>query len=162
MQIQAQTECRGPLYCGFRQQPARTVAGLRACREAAHHLLPGSVMTLATFAGRGAIKMHGGFYNGAKRHLAEIATVVRACDERAGRRLPVWVTGHSLGGGYANALALHLLAQQNTAELFGAGALLPDFAVPRGSASPGIATGICQPWLSLLGSAWILLELLLS
>ena len=72
-------------------------------------------------AGRGAIKVHGGFYNGAKRHLGEIATVVHACDERAGRRLPVWVTGHSLGGGYANALALHLLAQRNTAELFGAG-----------------------------------------
>lgn len=74
-------------------------------------------------AGRSAIKVHGGFYNGAKRHLAEIATVVRACDEKAGRRLPVWVTGHSLGGGYANALALHLLAQRNTAELFGAGQL---------------------------------------
>ena len=76
----------------------------------------------ACAAGRGAIKVHGGFYNGAKRHLAEIATVVRACDEKAGVRLPVWVTGHSLGGGYANALALHLLAQRNTAELFGAGA----------------------------------------
>ncbi len=75
------------------------------------------------YAGRGAIKVHGGFYNGAKRHLSEIATVVRACDEKAGRRLPVWVTGHSLGGGYANALALHLLAQRNTAELFGAGQL---------------------------------------
>ena len=76
----------------------------------------------ACAAGRGAVKVHGGFYNGAKRHLAEIVTVVRACDEKAGTRLPVWVTGHSLGGGYANALALHLLAQQNTAELFGAGA----------------------------------------
>ena len=107
-------------------------------------------MTPATFAGRGAIKMHGGFYNGAKRHLAEIATVVRACDERAGRRLPVWVTGHSLGGGYANALALHLLAQQNTAELFGAGALLPDFLRCRGAQSVSAFPGICQPWLSRL------------
>lgn len=124
---------QGHLYRGFRQQPTRALAGLRACGEAAHHLMPLLVMASATFAGRGAIKMHGGFYNGAKRHLAEIATVVRACDERAGRRLPVWVTGHSLGGGYANALALHLLAQQNTAELFGAGAppaWLP--AMPRG------------------------------
>ena len=80
-------------------------------------------MLIWHYAGRGAIKVHGGFYNGAKRHLSEIATIVRACDEKAGRRLPVWVTGHSLGGGYANALALHLLAQRNTAELFGAGQL---------------------------------------
>ena len=81
---------------------------------------------ILSYAGRGAVKVHGGFYNGAKRHLAEIAGVVKACDERAGQRLPVWVTGHSLGGGYANALALHLLAQRNTAELFGAGvAALP-------------------------------------
>lgn len=61
--------------------------------------------------------MHRGFYEGAKRHLEEIAGVVHA----ARKRLPVWVTGHSLGGGYANALALHLLANRATAELFGAG-----------------------------------------
>lgn len=42
-------------------------------------------------------------------------------DSDAGKRLPVWVTGHSLGGGYANALALHLLANRATAQLFGAG-----------------------------------------
>ena len=100
---------------------------MRLCEQAVHHLLLGLIMALLLITGRGAIKMHGGFYNGAKRHLAEIAAVVRACDERACRRLPVWVTGHSLGGGYANALALHLLAQQNTAELFGAGTPLPDF-----------------------------------
>ena len=92
--------------------------------------------------------MHGGFYNGAKRHLAEIATVVRACDERAGRRLPVWVTGHSLGGGYANALALHLLAQQNTAELFGAGTLLPGSLRCQDAQMSSALPGNCQPWLS--------------
>ena len=121
MQVEVQAGCRDPFVLAFRRQPTGTLTVVRACAEAAHHLLPGSTVAPAMFAGRGAIKMHGGFYNGAKRHLAEIAAVVRACDERAGRRLPVWVTGHSLGGGYANALALHLLAQQNTAELFGAG-----------------------------------------
>lgn len=50
--------------------------------------------------------------------------VVAARDSASGRRLPVWVTGHSLGGGYANALALHLLANRATAQLFGAGLLL--------------------------------------
>jgi hypothetical protein len=65
--------------------------------------------------------VHRGFYEGAKRHREEIAAVVGARDRAAGRRLPVWVTGHSLGGGYANALALHLLANRATAELFGAG-----------------------------------------
>ena len=94
--------------------------------------------------------MHGGFYNGAKRHLSEIATVVRACDEKAGRRLPVWVTGHSLGGGYANALALHLLAQRNTAELFGAGQLqasrfTADFILCWQSSLQGSMSGTKRP-----------------
>lgn len=68
--------------------------------------------------------MHRGFYEGAKRHLEEIAGVVSERDNAAGARLPVWVTGHSLGGGYANALALHLLANRATAQLFGTGAAL--------------------------------------
>ncbi len=65
--------------------------------------------------------MHRGFYEGARRHLGEIAAVVAAADAAEGTRLRVWVTGHSLGGGYANALALHLLASRATAQLFGAG-----------------------------------------
>jgi predicted alpha/beta-fold hydrolase len=80
------------------------------------------VTALTAFSGRTVVKVHRGFYEGAKRHLEEIAAVVRARDSAAGKRLPVWVTGHSLGGGYANALALHLLANRATAELFGAGA----------------------------------------
>ena len=80
-------------------------------------------------AGRGAVQVHRGFYEGAKRHLEEIAQAVAAADSAAGGRLPVWVTGHSLGGGYANALALHLLAGRATAELFGAGAQLPPYFV---------------------------------
>lgn len=67
------------------------------------------------------VKVHRGFYEGAKRHLDEIAAVVSERDSAASRRLPVWVTGHSLGGGYANALVLHLLANRATAQLFGAG-----------------------------------------
>ena len=69
------------------------------------------------------MQVHRGFYEGAKRHLEEIAQVVASADSAAGGRLPVWVTGHSLGGGYANALALHLLAGRATAGLFGAGGL---------------------------------------
>ena len=34
----------------------------------------------------------------------------------------MWITGHSLGGGYANAVVLHMLANRATAELFAAGA----------------------------------------
>jgi putative lipase involved disintegration of autophagic bodies len=40
--------------------------------------------------------------------------------------LQVWITGHSLGGGYANAVMLHMLANRTCAELFGAGAALMD------------------------------------
>ena len=36
--------------------------------------------------------------------------------------LQVWITGHSLGGGYANAVVLHMLANRACAELFAAGA----------------------------------------
>ncbi len=71
------------------------------------------------------MRVHRGFYEGAKRHLEEIAGVVGGADAEAGGRLPVWVTGHSLGGGYANALALHLLAGRATAQLFGAGGAPP-------------------------------------
>ncbi|BDA46815.1 hypothetical protein COCOBI_09-2680 [Coccomyxa sp. Obi] len=80
--------------------------------------------------GRSAIKVHRGFYEGAKRHLEEIAAVVSERDSEAGKRLPVWVTGHSLGGGYANALALHLLANRATAQLFGAGGGTVTFGAP--------------------------------
>lgn len=78
-------------------------------------------LTSGALTGHSGIKVHRGFYEGAKRHLEEIAAVVSERDSKARRRLPVWVTGHSLGGGYANALALHLLANRATAQLFGAG-----------------------------------------
>ncbi len=47
------------------------------------------------------MRVHRGFYVGAVRHLDEIVATVRARDAAAGRRLPVWVAGHSLGGGCA-------------------------------------------------------------
>lgn len=43
--------------------------------------------------------------------------------------LQVWLTGHSLGGGYANAVVLHMLANRSCAELFAAGAL--SLTLPR-------------------------------
>ena len=50
-------------------------------------------------AGRRPLHVHRGFHAGAVRHLDEIVAAVRARDAAAGRRLPVWVAGHSLGGG---------------------------------------------------------------
>ena len=47
------------------------------------------------------MRVHRGFYVGAVRHLDEIVAAVRARAAAAGRRLPVWVAGHSLGGGCA-------------------------------------------------------------
>jgi len=44
------------------------------------------------------VRVHRGFYVGAVRHLDEIMATVRARDAAAGRRLPVWVAGHSLCG----------------------------------------------------------------
>lgn len=69
------------------------------------------------------------------------ASVFRCCGIKAralchGRLqclvLQVWITGHSLGGGYANAVVLHMLANRSCAELFAAGALsrtLPHLSV---------------------------------
>lgn len=65
--------------------------------------------------------MHNGFYHGAQTCLAAIVAAVQALDGAARRRLPVWVSGHSLGGGYANCLMLEMLANRSAAELFGAG-----------------------------------------
>lgn len=52
-------------------------------------------------AGRRPLHVHRGFHAGAVRHLDEIVAAVRARDAAAGCRLPVWVAGHSLGGGCA-------------------------------------------------------------
>ena len=75
--------------------------------------------------GAGVIKVHKGFYEGAKVHADTIVQVVRQQDARVGQPLPVWVTGHSLGGAYANALILHLLERRQTAQLFAAGEYAP-------------------------------------
>ncbi|KAK9839203.1 hypothetical protein WJX81_001055 [Elliptochloris bilobata] len=80
--------------------------------------------------GRRPLHVHRGFHAGVVRHLDEIVAAVRARDAAAGKRLPVWVAGHSLGGGYANCLALHLLASRSTAELFGAGGGAVTFGAP--------------------------------
>ena len=104
-------------------------------------------------AGVPPLQVHQGFYNGVKRHLPAVQELVsaraaaasdllltagsgalRPGDSHAGssgsgkaggkRKLPpLWVTGHSLGGGYANCLTLHMLANRSTAELFGGGEL---------------------------------------
>ena len=66
-------------------------------------------------------QVHSGFWEGAKQHIPDIKSLVQQQNRRAGRRLPVWITGHSLGGGYANCMMLHLLANKQTSELFSAG-----------------------------------------
>ena len=68
------------------------------------------------------IYVHRGFYEGAKQHTDAIVEVVRRSNSQAGRPLPVWVTGHSLGGAYANCMMLHLLESRKTAQLFESGA----------------------------------------
>ena len=78
-------------------------------------------------AGAGAIaatQVHSGFWQGAKQHIEDIKQVVQQQNSQARRRLPVWITGHSLGGGYANCVMLHLLANKRTADLFSAGECL--------------------------------------
>lgn len=65
--------------------------------------------------------VHRGFYEGAKQHAESIVSVIRERNAEAGRTLPVWVSGHSLGGAYANCVMLHLLASRTTAHLFQAG-----------------------------------------
>ena len=40
---------------------------------------------------------------------------------RRRRNVPVWIAGHSLGGGYAAALFVHLLAQRQLSAFFPAG-----------------------------------------
>ena len=68
-------------------------------------------------------QVHSGFWEGAKQHIPDIKDLVQQQNRQAGRRLPVWITGHSLGGGYANCMMLHLLANKQTSELFSAGEL---------------------------------------
>ena len=65
--------------------------------------------------------VHAGFWLGASQHVADITRIVKQQNSRAGHRLPVWITGHSLGGGYANCMVLHLLANKRTKDLFSAG-----------------------------------------
>ena len=70
---------------------------------------------------QGGIFVHHGFYEGARQHANAIVAVIQQQNQEAGRALPVWVSGHSLGGAYANCIMLHLLANQRTALLFTAG-----------------------------------------
>lgn len=75
-------------------------------------------------------QVHSGFWEGAKQHVEDIKQVVQEQDRQAGRHLPVWITGHSLGGGYANCMMLHLLANKRTADLFSAGGGSVTFGAP--------------------------------
>ena len=65
--------------------------------------------------------VHRGFYEGARQHAEAIIRVIQQAHRQEGRSLPVWVSGHSLGGAYANCLMLHLLDSRATSQLFEAG-----------------------------------------
>lgn len=69
--------------------------------------------------------VHHGFYQGAKKHADAIISVIKLAHLQAGHSLPVWVSGHSLGGAYANCVMLHLLESRSTSQLFEAGTLPP-------------------------------------
>lgn len=89
-----------------------------------------SPMPLETSQGVGTLEVHQGFYQGARRQLKEIQSVVASHAKPGSKRLPVWITGHSLGGGYANAVVLHMLGNRSCAQLFAAGGGSVTFGAP--------------------------------
>lgn len=80
-------------------------------------------MKLAEDQEHSGIHVHHGFYEGARQHADAIVSVIQQSNREAGRVLPVWVSGHSLGGAYANCVMLHLLESCETSRLFEAGAV---------------------------------------
>lgn len=102
------------------------------------------VLLLAAGAMKGT-QVHAGFWEGAKQHIEDIKQVVQQQNSQAGRRLPVWITGHSLGGGYANCMMLHLLASKRTADIFSAGEQLTDCQC---------LACIHSDWCTSVSSAW--------
>lgn len=102
-----------------------------------------------TFGGAAPLQVHAGMYHGVQRHLGTIQSDIvaataqlasRISDDLPGRtsqerrrtgasaQPSVWLTGHSLGGGYANCAALHLLANQSS--IFGGGGGCMTFGAP--------------------------------
>ena len=75
--------------------------------------------------------MHRGFYSGATEHLEDIVLALRQIDRDEGKKLPVWVTGHSLGGAYCNALLLQLLESGRNKDLFEEGLFLTEMICHR-------------------------------
>lgn len=67
--------------------------------------------------------MHRGFAEGARQHLDAIVSTIQAANAIAEKPLPVWISGHSLGGAYANCLMLQLLERKSSAKLFAAGSV---------------------------------------
>lgn len=69
------------------------------------------------------IALHGGFLEGALGQAAAVAAAVRAARRRLqqGAGTGLWLTGHSLGGAYAAALGLLLLADASFHDLLSCG-----------------------------------------
>lgn len=62
------------------------------------------------------------FRPGARRCAHGLGCDARTVRQDGKERPPaVWLTGHSLGGGYANCVMLHLLANKSCSALFGGG-----------------------------------------
>ena len=96
---------------------------------------------------------HHGFLTGARRHAADIGRLVARFNGRVGgevgdsstppsTRGPVWLTGHSLGGAYAAALALDLLAARDgsAARFFGGGGLTGTGGAHAAALAGGVIT----------------------
>lgn len=87
-------------------------------------------LTSAEQQDESGVFVHHGFYLGARQHADAIIRVIQQAHQQAGHCLPVWVTGHSLGGAYANCVMLHLLESRSTSQLFQAGGGCVTFGAP--------------------------------
>ncbi len=94
------------------------------------------------------IAVHHGFYEGARQHADAIVAVIQQRNREAGRALPVWVSGHSLGGAYANCIMLHLLANKRTTHLFAAGKNPPLSSAAEFASPCATVRAVCMEFAS--------------
>ena len=131
-------EVGDPQQFGVWDAPAGLVVAFRGTATVHDVVVDAACHPLALAMARGApsplslgLRAHAGFLHGARRHAdAILATLAAARARRPGGVAPVFLTGHSLGGGYAAALALDLLASARGASLFAGGGGVATFGAP--------------------------------
>jgi len=101
------------------------------------NIKPAALKASHSMRGMHPLMVHAGMYHGVSRHLPTIQEAIAhaesdAASSQDGEQAPppVWLTGHSLGGGYANCVMLHLLATKSCAELFRGGGGCITFGAP--------------------------------